>query len=168
MVSLIHVTQQIQEMQAALEHYKTAVTLHWDGNTLLLTGRNEKEFPPRPEEGLPVRAIIRNDVLVVNRKRIQIRRVYLKFNFIRLYHPVRGGWVLDGDAPFCMICQFQFTFFSRRHHCRLCGNIVCAECSDAEVFVKDCPEVGRVRACSMCYHNQVLYCRTASSISTYY
>ena len=111
----------------------------------------------REDEGLPVKAILRKDVLNVNGNKIQIRRVYLKFKFLHFYHPKRGGWVLDGDVPICMICQSFFTVFSRRHHCRLCGNIVCSYCSDMEVSIKDCPEVGRVRVCSNCYYFQVQY-----------
>mmetsp|Transcript_17914 Transcript_17914/g.29959 ORF Transcript_17914/g.29959 Transcript_17914/m.29959 type:complete len:211 (-) Transcript_17914:1568-2200(-) len=139
-------------MQEAFDYYKKAVSLHWDAQAL--NGCAEREFASRDDEGLPVKSILRKDVLSVNGKKIKIRRIYLKFNFLRLYHPVRGGWVLDGDTPICMICQSFFTFLSRRHHCRLCGNILCANCSDTTVSIKDCPEVGRVRVCSHCFYFQ--------------
>ena len=139
-------------MQEALDYYKKAVSLPWDRKAL--EGCHEKEFF-RSEEGLPVKAVLRRDIFHLNGRKIQIRRVYLQFNFIRMYHPKRGGWVLDSDVPICMICHTFFTFFSRKHHCRLCGNIVCSYCSDSEVAIKDCPEVGRVRVCSNCYYFQV-------------
>jgi hypothetical protein len=141
-------------MQEAFESYKKAVSLPWSHKAL---GKSqEKEFSRR-SEGLRAIVILRRDVFNVNGHKMPIRRVYLKFNFIRMYHPKRGGWVLDGDVPLCMICHTFFSFFSRKHHCRLCGNLVCAYCSDQDVSVKDCPEVGRVRVCSNCYYFQVTF-----------
>ena len=32
-------------------------------------------------------------------------------------------------------CGLQFGFFSRRHHCRACGNAFCHSCSDARVII---------------------------------
>ena len=37
-------------------------------------------------------------------------------------------WVPDAAAPACTKCQQRFTFTRRRHHCRGCGNVFCAEC----------------------------------------
>jgi len=38
-------------------------------------------------------------------------------------------WVKDEDAPACFVCKADFTLFRRRHHCRVCGNVICADCS---------------------------------------
>lgn len=40
----------------------------------------------------------------------------------------RGGWVPDAAAPACAECGAKFSFTTRRHHCRRCGSVVCAEC----------------------------------------
>lgn len=45
----------------------------------------------------------------------------------------RPQWVSDDKAPQCKICAAPFTVLFRRHHCRGCGNVVCALCSDKEV-----------------------------------
>lgn len=45
----------------------------------------------------------------------------------------RPQWVSDDKAPQCKICAAPFTLLFRRHHCRGCGNVVCALCSDKEV-----------------------------------
>lgn len=42
-------------------------------------------------------------------------------------------WQPDEDASSCYICDSHFTVFNRRHHCRKCGKIVCAECSGQQV-----------------------------------
>ena len=44
---------------------------------------------------------------------------------------VRGRqvWERDEDVPNCRICDREFTVLTRRHHCRVCGRIVCAKCS---------------------------------------
>lgn len=47
----------------------------------------------------------------------------------RVEHYVPAIWVPDRDAPACMRCQAAFGWRRRRHHCRLCGRVVCASCS---------------------------------------
>ncbi|OAF65873.1 hypothetical protein A3Q56_06409 [Intoshia linei] len=39
------------------------------------------------------------------------------------------SWIDDSDAPICMTCGQYFTIILRRHHCRLCGILMCANCS---------------------------------------
>ncbi|KAH8083876.1 hypothetical protein JL720_8115 [Aureococcus anophagefferens] len=39
-------------------------------------------------------------------------------------------WVEDKNADACGLCDAKFTMFFRRHHCRKCGRLVCARCSD--------------------------------------
>jgi hypothetical protein len=44
-------------------------------------------------------------------------------------HFVPAIWVPDSKADSCMRCGGVFGWRRRRHHCRLCGNCVCANCS---------------------------------------
>ncbi|NXY82796.1 RBNS5 protein, partial [Alcedo cyanopectus] len=37
-------------------------------------------------------------------------------------------WVSDQDVPFCPDCGSKFSIRNRRHHCRLCGSIMCKKC----------------------------------------
>ncbi|XP_077427391.1 rabenosyn-5 isoform X2 [Vanacampus margaritifer] len=39
-------------------------------------------------------------------------------------------WVNDSDVPFCPDCGSKFNIRNRRHHCRLCGSIMCRKCMD--------------------------------------
>uniref|UniRef100_S4R9X0 Rabenosyn, RAB effector n=1 Tax=Petromyzon marinus TaxID=7757 RepID=S4R9X0_PETMA len=38
-------------------------------------------------------------------------------------------WVSDEDVPCCPDCGRGFSVTSRRHHCRLCGSIMCKRCT---------------------------------------
>lgn len=42
-------------------------------------------------------------------------------------------WVRDGAAKRCMLCSEEFGLRRRRHHCRCCGWIACAECCSGSV-----------------------------------
>lgn len=42
---------------------------------------------------------------------------------------VQPVWQQDSEAAQCKICAVQFSVFTRRHHCRKCGKLVCQECS---------------------------------------
>uniref|UniRef100_A0A8C3LX46 Rabenosyn, RAB effector n=1 Tax=Chrysolophus pictus TaxID=9089 RepID=A0A8C3LX46_CHRPC len=39
-------------------------------------------------------------------------------------------WVNDQDVPFCPDCGNKFSMRNRRHHCRLCGSIMCKKCME--------------------------------------
>lgn len=40
------------------------------------------------------------------------------------------SWVSDQDVPFCPDCGGKFNIRNRRHHCRLCGSIMCRKCTE--------------------------------------
>jgi FYVE/RhoGEF/PH domain-containing protein 5/6 len=44
-------------------------------------------------------------------------------------HFVPAVWVPDAKSEGCMRCNATFGWRRRRHHCRLCGRVVCASCS---------------------------------------
>jgi len=59
-------------------------------------------------------------------------------------------WLPDDRYAGCSICQARFTFFKRRHHCRLCGNIYCSSCSDHKNNLHRFDLVD-VRVCDICH-----------------
>uniref|UniRef100_A0A8C6MTN0 FYVE, RhoGEF and PH domain containing 2 n=1 Tax=Mus spicilegus TaxID=10103 RepID=A0A8C6MTN0_MUSSI len=60
-------------------------------------------------------------------------------------------WVRDKMVTMCMRCQEPFNALTRRrHHCRACGYVVCAKCSDYRAELKyDSNRPNRV--CLTCY-----------------
>ncbi|OQR97236.1 hypothetical protein ACHHYP_12318 [Achlya hypogyna] len=60
----------------------------------------------------------------------------------------REQWVQDKARASCHGCGKGFTFYRRRHHCRVCGDIVCAKCSRTVYLVNTTSNVGR--ACMDC------------------
>lgn len=43
--------------------------------------------------------------------------------------PRAPAWTSDGAVGSCQRCDAGFTVLARRHHCRLCGSVVCRECT---------------------------------------
>ncbi|ORY72932.1 hypothetical protein BCR35DRAFT_333886 [Leucosporidium creatinivorum] len=65
-------------------------------------------------------------------------------------------WVPDSKAERCMKCNDPFSLWKRRHHCRLCGSVVCFSCSDNFFIIPpSATEPNRpdllARACDPCY-----------------
>ncbi|XP_051871690.1 FYVE and coiled-coil domain-containing protein 1 isoform X2 [Pristis pectinata] len=58
-------------------------------------------------------------------------------------------WLGDREVNYCLDCQSQFTWWLRRHHCRLCGRIFCYYCSNNFVMTKHSGK--RERCCRACY-----------------
>jgi len=56
--------------------------------------------------------------------------------------------VPDSEVKACTICATKFTFTNRRHHCRQCGEIICAQCWTHK---REIPGQGKVRVCDECY-----------------
>jgi hypothetical protein len=60
-------------------------------------------------------------------------------------------WIPDEAALDCMVCQQPFSLFRRRHHCRKCGIVCCADCSSRTFIVPSKTTVRIERACDPCY-----------------
>lgn len=62
-------------------------------------------------------------------------------------------WVKNEERAACVICWKHFNaFYRRRHHCRVCGDVVCGSCSslrrtNGAPTIKD---VLKVRVCHLC------------------
>ncbi|CCE63212.1 hypothetical protein TPHA_0E01180 [Tetrapisispora phaffii CBS 4417] len=73
-------------------------------------------------------------------------------------------WQPDADIQNCLNCNSRFTFVNRKHHCRCCGCIFCADCSNRFVnyqpnivkVIKRWPnekELAPYRTCIHCYRS---------------
>ncbi|KAE9359012.1 hypothetical protein PF008_g2449 [Phytophthora fragariae] len=67
--------------------------------------------------------------------------------------PMSAGnqyWMPDHLCKVCYDCSAAFSLFRRRHHCRLCGQIFCYECSNN--FVDGTPHgfPNAIRVCKFC------------------
>ncbi|BFU18531.1 Rho guanine nucleotide exchange factor, putative [Entamoeba histolytica HM-1:IMSS-B] len=58
-------------------------------------------------------------------------------------------WIPDDNVLDCMNCHSKFTLLNRRHHCRKCGRVLCAECTKRRVVI---PHISSkpVRVCENC------------------
>ncbi|XP_062373808.1 FYVE, RhoGEF and PH domain-containing protein 4 isoform X2 [Sardina pilchardus] len=60
-------------------------------------------------------------------------------------------WIRDNEVTMCMKCKEPFNVLTRRrHHCRACGYVVCAKCSDNKASLEyDGNKMNKV--CKDCY-----------------
>ncbi|CAN8031167.1 unnamed protein product [Ixodes persulcatus] len=64
--------------------------------------------------------------------------------------PPESEWTPDTEVACCMVCRIEhFSMFSRRHHCRRCGRVVCASCSQHSMLVEGFGKA-KVRVCDDC------------------
>ena len=71
-------------------------------------------------------------------------------------------WIDDADARQCACCDKLFTLLRRKHHCRLCGQVICDACSKTRRVVglrrqgKDTKQAARdklKRVCDACEYS---------------
>ena len=75
-----------------------------------------------------------------------------KDGVVKVCKDCRGAtWVRDSDAKTCVRCQVPFSLMNRRHHCRRCGRIFCAGCSNFYQHLPGSDNAGRRRrVCGNC------------------
>lgn len=65
--------------------------------------------------------------------------------------PPESEWTPDAAVSCCMACHIEyFSMFSRRHHCRRCGRVVCSTCSQHSMVVEGFGQ-NKVRVCDDCF-----------------
>ncbi|XP_043461874.1 zinc finger FYVE domain-containing protein 26 homolog [Leptopilina heterotoma] len=65
--------------------------------------------------------------------------------------PTKEEWTPNDKAKECSSCkEVIFSMFNRRHHCRRCGRVVCAMCSEHRMRVSGYPNSVLVRVCKDC------------------
>jgi hypothetical protein len=65
--------------------------------------------------------------------------------------PSKDYWVDDSKCKACYECETPFGLLVRRHHCRICGRIFCANCTGNSVPPpRDSPDQQWQRVCNYC------------------
>lgn len=59
-------------------------------------------------------------------------------------------WMPDRLCKVCYCCEDPFTMFRRRHHCRMCGQVFCNQCSSYYIDGTLINLQGLVRCCKLC------------------
>ena len=61
-------------------------------------------------------------------------------------------WIPDEKAQTCFNCRKEFSaIFLRKHHCRICGNVFCKDCSCKTVEGKYWGTKNEIKVCDYCY-----------------
>ena len=72
----------------------------------------------------------------------------------------KNNWARDADCPICALCEVKFGVITRRHHCRLCGEVVCSKCSTKRIACGTSATKSRgttsARACDVCFNQKLL------------
>jgi hypothetical protein len=61
----------------------------------------------------------------------------------------------DRFCKVCYGCEEPFTMYRRRHHCRMCGQVFCNNCSSYSIDGVMFNAQGLVRACKDCFEQTI-------------
>ena len=83
---------------------------------------------------------------------------------------VASSWVDDSASKHCLLCQDQFNYSNRRHHCRGCGILCCELCSSKTLVFKASSSPSKSgkggkskeadRVCDKCFNSLSFQCIT--------
>ncbi|GAB9466103.1 Lateral signaling target protein 2 [Globisporangium polare] len=68
------------------------------------------------------------------------------------------------DGVNCFICVKTFSMFRRKHHCRVCGDVVCSKCSEVK-NLKQSGVTKEIRVCQQCRNSSTASIRSSGSDS---
>lgn len=75
------------------------------------------------------RYVVETNKLIIRLDKLTGPDVPMETSKRRAYEKSVVQWMPDNQAKECPFCRRSFTLTRRRHHCRLCGNIMCDKCS---------------------------------------
>ena len=91
-------------------------------------------------------------------------KAFSKFNQVMAEQQYREFWMPDRLCKTCYECEAPFTVFRRKHHCRVCGQVFCHNCTnfiDGKIM---CVR-GMVRTCKACYSQFLSEIQSSSQTS---
>ncbi|RHY24385.1 hypothetical protein DYB36_002202 [Aphanomyces astaci] len=62
----------------------------------------------------------------------------------------RSTWVKDCDRTGCILCMRTFHTLRRKHHCRMCGDLICSDCSIVKLVNLNVIGSSKLRLCKVC------------------
>lgn len=66
-------------------------------------------------------------------------------------HEYAMSWMPDSASDICLICEAKFTPTKRRHHCRMCGILVCHKCCKEKALIGHISSTQKQRVCRHCH-----------------
>ncbi|XP_076283793.1 zinc finger FYVE-type containing 26 spastizin [Lasioglossum baleicum] len=123
------------------------------------------------QKSLDCRVSLQCDTVDSKSKRVQYLETESNEFVMPIVVPTKEEWVPNDKARKCSCCKTViFSMFNRRHHCRRCGRVICAQCSQHRMQVSGYPPSVLVRVCDDCKRLTVLQTRalqgTPSSASS--
>ncbi|XP_046860307.1 zinc finger FYVE domain-containing protein 26-like [Xenia sp. Carnegie-2017] len=80
-------------------------------------------------------------------------------------HPfilTKPEWIPDSKASSCVLCKERFTQVRRRHHCRVCGNVLCGKCCFEKVYLPQYGDDEQSRVCNACLPVSIMITKARS------
>ncbi|KAK7939376.1 hypothetical protein WMY93_002702 [Mugilogobius chulae] len=65
------------------------------------------------------------------------------------------SWMPDSASDICLVCEAKFTHTYRRHHCRMCGILVCHKCCKDKALIGHISATKKQKVCTHCYSKKL-------------
>lgn len=88
---------------------------------------------------------------MIKRIKIPQSRLDVQNDTISELNERSNEWEKDTNVTECYLCGKEFGIFTRKHHCRNCGKIMCSDCLQ-EYKNKKNFDVPSVKVCKLCYN----------------
>ncbi|XP_067851812.1 FYVE and coiled-coil domain-containing protein 1 [Heptranchias perlo] len=141
--NLISTQQELEAVKKQLEEYKQHLE-----KTQAETERNEQKLLAEVDDLNRTKEFLEERLIELIKDKDAL---WQKSDALEFEQKLRteARWLGDREVNYCLDCQSQFTWWLRRHHCRLCGRIFCYYCSNNFVTTKHSGK--RERCCRACY-----------------
>jgi len=120
-------------------------------NTTINNNNNDNNFQ---QCDISVKRVVRSkSTIQLGNQRFNSRKSWLCGEEDLLH---TSKWVPDAVSKVCLLCLQDFTLLKRRHHCRICGLVVCHSCSPYSAFIPSVNANSKVRICKNCFSSRTI------------
>ncbi|KAG4302685.1 hypothetical protein PCK1_001040 [Pneumocystis canis] len=91
-----------------------------------------------------------SDVVQTGESGIRERSILVLLERLRAGRLGRDFWMKDENCMACFLCDRMFTAWRRRHHCRICGQIFCSQCT-TKIPGTNFGHIECLRVCNRCH-----------------
>jgi superfamily II helicase len=88
------------------------------------------------ETGTEAERLMREPEVSVDARESQLLKAGLTKKQVQARLARQNPVWIDEDKKVCMLCDLRFTMLLRRHHCRVCGWVICSRCAPESCTVQ--------------------------------
>lgn len=155
MLEMMLLNRELDQLSTVLENIKPTLLEDFDNCSQEYKGHHDIEglltFVEDHQDMSVSTACVNKLLLIYADHSLAVNSISKNEDNVQSANITTPDWVPDDEVLFCMCCELtRFTQIQRKHHCRMCGRVVCNNCSKWKKKILNSFKNRPVRHCDDC------------------